>query len=342
MRVLSFLVALSILGGSFVSCQDDKNVTSASNNNNSTMDETMMPMDETEAPTKLDDEDLITEESDAPTSDVVIDDDVETVTPTALVTVTPTAATTMAQTVDTTTTQTAAMTTAPTTTAEVVTPEANNATATPAPTGTTTTGPANNNNATATAVPTIEETEAVTPIDVDAAVDDSATNNNNDNNNGTGLDTVQQVPVGNTNVSVETDGTTPSPTPTPTEGPTDATTTTTTSPTTAESTDQNVTIVEPKPTNGSTCAVTLSNSDAVCAELLKFTTAVCDCYNFCTGKLIACLEFGEQNSFSCAGETVAGCTAGQKVVSAARPNGVSPFYYYWGLTALVAALLTTI
>ncbi|CAB9530937.1 expressed unknown protein [Seminavis robusta] len=74
-----------------------------------------------------------------------------------------------------------------------------------------------------------------------------------------------------------------------------------------------ITVIEPSPTSDPTCAATLLNTDEACSQLLKVTMAVCDCYNFCAGRLIGCLEFGEQSSFSCAGETVAGCTIDQKV-----------------------------
>ena len=66
------------------------------------------------------------------------------------------------------------------------------------------------------------------------------------------------------------------------------------------------------------CAVApIGNTDAACQQLLKFTQATCQCSVFCSGKLIACLPFGERTSFSCSGETVAGCTEAQRALSGA-------------------------
>ncbi|CAB9525438.1 Polymorphic outer membrane protein [Seminavis robusta] len=102
-----------------------------------------------------------------------------------------------------------------------------------------------------------------------------------------------------------------------------------------------ITVIEPSPTSDpNTCAATLLNTDPVCGQLLKFTNAVCDCYNFCSGQLIGCLEFGEQSSFSCAGETVAGCTADQKTASSApRGTRLLSSSLWWGaVVAAVAAI----
>jgi len=67
------------------------------------------------------------------------------------------------------------------------------------------------------------------------------------------------------------------------------------------------------PVAANECALEpIGNSDLACSELLKFTTAVCECSVFCSGKLIACLSYGERTSFSCEGETVAGCTESQR------------------------------
>jgi len=97
------------------------------------------------------------------------------------------------------------------------------------------------------------------------------------------------------------------------------------------------------PIDTSTCAVSVDNTDAKCEQLMKFTSATCDCYNFCSGKLISCLKFGERQSFSCSGETVAGCTIDQKVVSAAPGELVrrSSFIMASGVlaTTILAALL---
>ena len=108
----------------------------------------------------------------------------------------------------------------------------------------------------------------------------------------------------------------------PTESPIeDDTTTTTTLPPVPS---------QPAAADTPECAVQVSNTEEVCGELLKTTTADCDCYNFCSGKLIACLDYGERNSFSCSGETVAGCTTEQRVISAASQQRM--------LTALSAFL----
>ncbi|CAB9530200.1 unknown protein [Seminavis robusta] len=76
----------------------------------------------------------------------------------------------------------------------------------------------------------------------------------------------------------------------------------------------------------SVCAVTVANTDETCSQLLKFTTAACDCYNYCNGKLIGCLAFGERSSFSCAGETVAGCTSNQEETAPVTPDKETPTY----------------
>lgn len=94
----------------------------------------------------------------------------------------------------------------------------------------------------------------------------------------------------------------------------------------------------PAVSDAKTCAVQLANTDPVCGQLLKFTTATCDCYNFCSGKLIGCLAYGEKNSFSCSGETVGGCEASQKIVTSAAP----PQRLLTPLSILVAAALPAI
>ncbi|CAB9516585.1 unknown protein [Seminavis robusta] len=76
----------------------------------------------------------------------------------------------------------------------------------------------------------------------------------------------------------------------------------------------------------SVCAVTVANTNETCSQLLKFTTAACDCYNYCNGKLIGCLAFGERSSFSCAGETVAGCTSDQEETAPVTPDKETPTY----------------
>lgn len=151
-----------------------------------------------------------------------------------------------------------------------------------------------------TEAPTMGETMAVTLIDVD----DEATNTTDPDLEGTA-----QEPVGN--VTVETDATEP-PLPPPIENITSAPTET---PATGDDPVPELTTA-PQGAPATECAVQVSNTDPVCAQLLKFTTADCDCYNFCSGKLIACLNYGERNSFSCSGETVAGCEADQKISSA--------------------------
>lgn len=64
----------------------------------------------------------------------------------------------------------------------------------------------------------------------------------------------------------------------------------------------------------SSCAVTVNAQDSICHEFLSAleSTVQCECYNFCNGKLIGCLDYGERNSFKCSGETVAGCTSEQR------------------------------
>ena len=74
------------------------------------------------------------------------------------------------------------------------------------------------------------------------------------------------------------------------------------------------------------CAVTISADDATCADLLDATStggAPCDCYNFCNGKLNGCVPFGERQTFSCSGTTVAGCTAAQRKTTVDTTSGGS-------------------
>lgn len=66
------------------------------------------------------------------------------------------------------------------------------------------------------------------------------------------------------------------------------------------------------------CAVTVNARDDLCSEyMVKLDDTVsCDCYNFCNGNLINCLDFGERTTFSCSGEIVAGCVAEQEFLGA--------------------------
>lgn len=59
---------------------------------------------------------------------------------------------------------------------------------------------------------------------------------------------------------------------------------------------------------GGQCGLTLGATDEACAALAVGTAEVCDCYTFCNGELISCLDFGESSAFKCAGDVVAGCT----------------------------------
>lgn len=60
----------------------------------------------------------------------------------------------------------------------------------------------------------------------------------------------------------------------------------------------------------------IGNTNTACQQLLKFTTVTCDCSVFCSGGLVVCIPFGERTSFSCSGETVAGCTEAQRTSGA--------------------------
>ncbi|CAB9525437.1 expressed unknown protein [Seminavis robusta] len=83
-----------------------------------------------------------------------------------------------------------------------------------------------------------------------------------------------------------------------------------------ESTASPTTAPPPAETDSNTCARATNNTDEKCAQLLVNITAECDCYNFCDGKVIGCLEFGDPTSFSCTGEHVEGCTEDQKATAA--------------------------
>jgi hypothetical protein len=71
--------------------------------------------------------------------------------------------------------------------------------------------------------------------------------------------------------------------------------------------------------NDQACAVTVNANDQICGTLLLDNihkapdqTTPCDCYNFCNGKLIGCLDFGQRVTFSCSGDVVAGCLESQR------------------------------
>ena len=84
----------------------------------------------------------------------------------------------------------------------------------------------------------------------------------------------------------------------------------------------------------------IGNTDFACSELLKFTSpdVQCDCFVYCSGKLIACLPFGERTSYSCAGETVAGCTESQRLASGASLTRSSTIVLL--LSMLIGSIMT--
>jgi hypothetical protein len=69
---------------------------------------------------------------------------------------------------------------------------------------------------------------------------------------------------------------------------------------------------ESTPTTPSECAVTINAQDAVCQAYYDYAQEEsCDCSNYCNGKRTGCFVFGERTSFTCSGDTVAGCTVSQ-------------------------------
>ncbi|CAB9524374.1 expressed unknown protein [Seminavis robusta] len=88
------------------------------------------------------------------------------------------------------------------------------------------------------------------------------------------------------------------------------------------------------------CAVTVNADNAVCGSFLdKTQDTTCDCYNYCNGKLIGCLNFGERNTFSCSGETVAGCLDSQRQFGALASGGVTTTRQLSGM--IVALIMGT-
>ena len=66
--------------------------------------------------------------------------------------------------------------------------------------------------------------------------------------------------------------------------------------------------------SSSTCAATLNARNDLCAKHLRQLREAsggemvpCDCYNFCNGRLLGCLDFGARVTFACTGSLVAGC-----------------------------------
>ena len=89
--------------------------------------------------------------------------------------------------------------------------------------------------------------------------------------------------------------------------------------------------------SSATCAVTLNARNDLCAQHLHQLTedhdgdiVPCDCYNFCNGRLLGCLAFGERVTFACTGSLVAGCAIEQLQYFVPDDNGVATSNAYRG------------
>lgn len=73
------------------------------------------------------------------------------------------------------------------------------------------------------------------------------------------------------------------------------------------------------------CATQHDNLDRYCGYLLQSVPInECDCYDFCDGKLVACLQGGVENSVPCDGPMVYGCSENQRLNTTAEREDSAP------------------